>query len=1015
MQTKYSDNNYKRCYFFKIFVLISVFFLFGLLAAVNSKETEPETTVLSKTQEQPSSQFDIQAIKECLNQIIQMIQSKGLKSVSFEKDVSSPRIFFTSEVDQEAYSIVVDVKEKVDKISHLHIDNPENIRFINGEVLANIIIYIEYDQHADIQNWEIVFQKRNQSWQAIERRIIQYYSLYKITVQPGDIYKLKDFDLSADSVKVHVKDGILAIGSAGNIPTAGIIMGNVEFDFAPNIRMEADVLQRIIGSPEYQGTFKALYMRFYPEDLTSLVDVSKLESEPSKNWRDRAQAILDERESAIDDLDLRIKSAHMSNDWSFVPRNKTYLLLEVMDINQYWKTYIHDPIKDEQVWFGQHKWNILATSSVKETWCRYSCLHQENPKSELQHPQKEIIDIQHYSLAPQVASDGLICSATVDFTNRGEMRKELEFTLYRELETLSVLDETNRALIFFPMGNHILVPLASVLEPQQKRSLTFLYRGNILTSAGEKLQELTNPGREVDTIDSSSSTQESTENAIRNTDVLGTGEIRANTQGDSSSDAQTTTTQVEFAGNLQPFWPEEFNEVGAGDGGDVLFRSSPQTFFDIGFFPWIPSHGYRDRATVDMILKVPQPFDGVSVGKKIKDWTEGFYNCSHWEEKTEIVQPAFCFGYFKTFKGDNESTELTVLGEDNIRATLESTNLGAPLGDRLNTPGNVTGSFNSSSRDSRLVFNRNEKRLLYESNNVINLFNEMFGKYPFEKLTLAQMPSNSRYNFNIVPASYTLLPLSLFLSSAQKMQIDSPLSVRFNADLLGANLAKQWLGQLVGSNSYHDQWVLDSLAEYCGGIFLQAVFGDDEFKNWLKNIRKMAEKYDNIGPLFMGPRLGGKYVDLYRGKGVYIMHMLRMMMGDKYFIEAIQNFTRMHRFQNASTDDFKKAFEIIGITDLDYFFDQWVYSTGIPKFEFSYQIEKQKDDQFIFKGKVIQKGKIVKMPMPLWIYSSSNDKGKIIVWIEKPEEDFSFVINKLPKKVTFDEFHWCLGDVTAQN
>ena len=101
--------------------------------------------------------------------------------------------------------------------------------------------------------------------------------------------------------------------------------------------------------------------------------------------------------------------------------------------------------------------------------------------------------------------------------------------------------------------------------------------------------------------------------------------------------------------------------------------------------------------------------------------------------------------------------------------------------------------------------------------------------------------------------------------------------------------------------------------------------------------------------------------------------------------------------------------------DLDYFFDQWVHSTGIPRFTFTYQLEKQDDGRYLVKGKVIQKGKTVKMPVPLWIYTGRKEKGKIIVWIEKPEEEFSFYINEKPKKITFDEFHSILGDVENQD
>ena len=54
---------------------------------------------------------------------------------------------------------------------------------------------------------------------------------------------------------------------------------------------------------------------------------------------------------------------------------------------------------------------------------------------------------------------------------------------------------------------------------------------------------------------------------------------------------------------------------------------------------------------------------------------------------------------------------------------------------------------------------------------------------------------------------------------------------------------------------------------------------------------------------------------------------------------------------------------------MDWFFDQWVYGTYLPIYEFSHDIEKVSDDQYLLRLKVDQKGVpgTFRMPVPVRI------------------------------------------------
>jgi len=79
--------------------------------------------------------------------------------------------------------------------------------------------------------------------------------------------------------------------------------------------------------------------------------------------------------------------------------------------------------------------------------------------------------------------------------------------------------------------------------------------------------------------------------------------------------------------------------------------------------------------------------------------------------------------------------------------------------------------------------------------------------------------------------------------------------------------------------------------------------------------------------------------------------MLRSMMydpneKDKPFIAMMHDFVEKHRDRPASTESFKaiaekhmtKLMDLDKNSRLDWFFDEWVYGTQVPKYHFEYQL-----------------------------------------------------------------------------
>jgi aminopeptidase N len=195
--------------------------------------------------------------------------------------------------------------------------------------------------------------------------------------------------------------------------------------------------------------------------------------------------------------------------------------------------------------------------------------------------------------------------------------------------------------------------------------------------------------------------------------------------------------------------------------------------------------------------------------------------------------------------------------------------------------------------------------------------------------------------------------------------IDSKFS-GFVQEVTPHEVAHQWWGHTVGWASYHDQWLSEGFAEFSAGLFLQRAFGDNWRKDytefWERLRQRILEKNafgiapTDAGPLWMGlrlisPKTANAYQNVTYPKGAYVLSMLRSIMyspedNDKAFIDMMHDFVDVHRERLASTESFKaiaekhmtKTMDLTGNHRLDWFFNEWVYGTQIPRYHFEYQI-----------------------------------------------------------------------------
>ncbi len=147
---------------------------------------------------------------------------------------------------------------------------------------------------------------------------------------------------------------------------------------------------------------------------------------------------------------------------------------------------------------------------------------------------------------------------------------------------------------------------------------------------------------------------------------------------------------------------------------------------------------------------------------------------------------------------------------------------------------------------------------------------------------------------------------------------------------------------------------------------------------------------------------------VYR-KGAWALHMLRHVMGDSLFFDALRSYGATFAYGNATTADFQSVCEPIYGESLAWFFNQWIYDTGRPRYACSWT-------QYILGGRhlvsieveQIQTSRpVFVMPVDIRLHSPSLD-STIVVWNRSRSERFTFEIPEPIDSVAFDPDDWIL-------
>ena len=785
-------------------------------------------------------------------------------------------------------------------------------------------------------------------------------SLEEIHFDSPRTFVVRDLVLRRTAFTLNFERGRMIFLAPINGAVTGLLFwGKGTIVFRPPSKMERQQLNYFTGSPILNEHFSEAFLRFTDKSYEELME--QLGDKPEFQVL-QENALLEEFESKLRGaalMNYRIMEDLASG------RHRPMLNARLLGRTLGYFDVGCNQRNNEDTFLGQYR--QVGEKSYYDNWCRFST-HERTERGSDENPSGERIDVKSFNVVTQIdKNDHVSGTADVDLVCEKEGAWVLTFDLSHLLKAVRVINDHQKELRFCQTTE--LIGGEDISRPSHDLILVLL-------------PEPTRRG-------------------------------------------QRMLLQFQYSG-------EVISRVGSG------------VFYVGARGSWYPNTGPTDRAQYRLQFQYPKGYTITATGNLEKEWEDGTLKYSTWTSGGEIPLAGFNYGeYQKTtlmagripievFANRNiENVYTEILSRvDFLRQLHEQQQSlqGRPLTEIIPDPPPL----------SELDFDTTQlaKVLAEKIAGTVDFLQTMLGDFPYRKLSVSQIPGRFGQGW---PSLLYVSSLS-FLSPAQRdrLGLEKDGQTYFYDCLPAHELAHQWWGNKVVGKSYHDLWITEGFSTYLSYMSLMSKTSDErQFQEVMRISRQklQTERKDHLsaestGPVWLGTRLHSSkfpdgYVSVVYEKGAWIFHMLRYLfqsssMGSEarfqVFVKELMStysgkLITTADLQRAAEKHMTKGMDLEGNRKLDWFFEEWVYDTGIPTYRLSYSLVPLQEGKVVVKGKILQEDVSENFTMPIEVFAHFPGEKVVKVGrvdVSGKETSFRLTVGSKPLKVSLDDNHQIL-------
>ncbi len=215
----------------------------------------------------------------------------------------------------------------------------------------------------------------------------------------------------------------------------------------------------------------------------------------------------------------------------------------------------------------------------------------------------------------------------------------------------------------------------------------------------------------------------------------------------------------------------------------------------------------------------------------------------------------------------------------------------------------------------------NLDKCLNVSIDALKTFNDLFGKYPYNTLSIVKS------NFIHGGMEY---PNIVLISD----RITDEKDLNY---VIVHEIAHQWWYGLVGNDEYNHAWIDEGLAEYSTLLFFEEnkEYGEN-YKGLVNNALKSYMLFEEVYLKVTG-KVDGRmdrplsqfetepeYTQCTYTRGILMFNSFRELVGRNKIIKAMKTLQEKYRYKNISKDELISVFEKFGGRETESFFNNWL-------------------------------------------------------------------------------------------
>jgi aminopeptidase N len=202
---------------------------------------------------------------------------------------------------------------------------------------------------------------------------------------------------------------------------------------------------------------------------------------------------------------------------------------------------------------------------------------------------------------------------------------------------------------------------------------------------------------------------------------------------------------------------------------------------------------------------------------------------------------------------------------------------------------------------------------------ILAFFDRFIGPYPYDKLAHVQ----SKTRWGGLENAGNIFYFENVVNGKNERE-----------ELIAHETAHQWFGNSVTEKDWHHVWLSEGFATYLTHVYLEHKYGDARRQLGMSKDRDEIVKSRITHVNSIVDSTIQKLNDLLSlntyQKAAWVLHMLRVKVGDEAFWKGVRSYYKKYQNLNALTIDFQREMEVAYGKPLDTFFKSWLYQGAHP-------------------------------------------------------------------------------------